>query len=952
MIDVDALRRDYRVSDVAIKLGLRLIKNGPEFKALCPFHADKNPSLTINDAKGIFKCFACQAGGDVIDLVEKAKKIEFAEACKFIANSHAHSSASRSEIAARKEAAVAEAEAALVFLDALETDIPEPFKNIKTWNVKQTKYSTFHPTLVHVYRTDTGAILGCVMRCDTSPGYKITPTIRYGMAPDGEPMWLLASFDRPRPLYGLEMLGDERPVLVVEGEKCRDAAAALGLYDVVAWPGGTGGVNYVDWSPLSGRDLILWGDADEPGERAMIGYTDSEDGEIHDGVAALAIKVGARSVRYVPWQTDKDKGWDVADMVAEGATAADVKKWIEARIKRFGDEKAAEQESESPAPAGSQPDGDDAGPGDSRDSGIQGRSGTGDQDRSGTDDDDLEDRPHAGANGRRHKNGANGFQKIDFPFRVLGHDHGVYFYLPTGTQQVVELQPGGHTIPNLLSLAASDFWEGQFPAKGAKTDFKLSSAINGMMRGAENAGIFTSERLRGRGAWLDAGRTVIHVGNAVVADGKETPPAEFKSTYIYEAGDPLEIDMAEPATVKESRKLLDIINKLNWERGISGTLLTGWCMVSMVCGALNFRPAVWVAGPSGSGKTTAMDQIVMRLLGKLALRRDGSTTEAHLRQALWRDARPVVIDEAETEDKTAAQRMQSVLQLARVSSTGGVIGKGGKDGTAMEYTIRAAFCFSSINVNVAHYADESRISKLVLARNDGGAEDEGRFAELNKEIAEILTPEYSARMFARAVQKLPELLENIKIYTDAAASTMKNRRAAQQIGTLLAGAHMCRADSQISLAKAIQWIKERDWADFTALESPTDERRLITRLALNRRRITTERGTKDLTIGELIEIDQFGTMQDGVGPDDARRELGRVGIKVKSMHESGAQVIVASKSPEIARILADSPWASDWSRSLRSIPGAVPCGTEYFSPSYYSRGVMVPYAALAEEIAK
>lgn len=45
---------------------LRLIPDGTESKALCPFHEDHDPSLTINDAKGIYKCFACGAHGDVI----------------------------------------------------------------------------------------------------------------------------------------------------------------------------------------------------------------------------------------------------------------------------------------------------------------------------------------------------------------------------------------------------------------------------------------------------------------------------------------------------------------------------------------------------------------------------------------------------------------------------------------------------------------------------------------------------------------------------------------------------------------------------------------------------------------------------------------------------------------------------------------------------------------------
>ncbi|MBP9673726.1 MAG: DNA primase [Bacteriovoracaceae bacterium] len=62
-----------------------LTKRGTTFTALCPFHADKKPSLTVNDQKGLFMCFACQTGGDAITFVEKFKKVEFKEALLDIA---------------------------------------------------------------------------------------------------------------------------------------------------------------------------------------------------------------------------------------------------------------------------------------------------------------------------------------------------------------------------------------------------------------------------------------------------------------------------------------------------------------------------------------------------------------------------------------------------------------------------------------------------------------------------------------------------------------------------------------------------------------------------------------------------------------------------------------------------------------------------------------------------
>jgi hypothetical protein len=60
---------------------LSLRRAGKEFIGLCPFHADKNPSMSVSEEKGLFHCFACGAGGDVIRFVELIEKIPFKEAC-------------------------------------------------------------------------------------------------------------------------------------------------------------------------------------------------------------------------------------------------------------------------------------------------------------------------------------------------------------------------------------------------------------------------------------------------------------------------------------------------------------------------------------------------------------------------------------------------------------------------------------------------------------------------------------------------------------------------------------------------------------------------------------------------------------------------------------------------------------------------------------------------------
>jgi len=62
-----------------------LKKAGRKFRGLCPFHPEKTPSFYIDDAKGLFYCFGCQAGGDAFKFVMMRENVEFLEAAKLIA---------------------------------------------------------------------------------------------------------------------------------------------------------------------------------------------------------------------------------------------------------------------------------------------------------------------------------------------------------------------------------------------------------------------------------------------------------------------------------------------------------------------------------------------------------------------------------------------------------------------------------------------------------------------------------------------------------------------------------------------------------------------------------------------------------------------------------------------------------------------------------------------------
>ena len=82
------IRQIKETVDIVSLIGqyLQVHRMGNRFKALCPFHDDKNPSLDINPQRQSYKCWSCGAGGDCIEFVRQYERVEFPEAIRILAD--------------------------------------------------------------------------------------------------------------------------------------------------------------------------------------------------------------------------------------------------------------------------------------------------------------------------------------------------------------------------------------------------------------------------------------------------------------------------------------------------------------------------------------------------------------------------------------------------------------------------------------------------------------------------------------------------------------------------------------------------------------------------------------------------------------------------------------------------------------------------------------------------
>jgi DNA primase len=84
--DIALVREKSPIDDVIGEHVQLRNAGGGNLKGICPFHDEKSPSLSVSPARGVFHCFGCGAGGDVIRFVEKIEHLSFTDAIERLAS--------------------------------------------------------------------------------------------------------------------------------------------------------------------------------------------------------------------------------------------------------------------------------------------------------------------------------------------------------------------------------------------------------------------------------------------------------------------------------------------------------------------------------------------------------------------------------------------------------------------------------------------------------------------------------------------------------------------------------------------------------------------------------------------------------------------------------------------------------------------------------------------------
>ncbi len=559
------------------------------------------------------------------------------------------------------------------------------------------------------YYDSEGELVFAVTRQD--PGKKFLQ-----WTPTDDPnLWIPRGPTKKKPLYRLaDILRSDGTVAIVEGEKCADACrTAWPTQTITTWAGGANAWQTTDWTPLRGRTVSIVADADhiDPKKGTRPGHVAAR------GIAVILLGLGCKVKLALPMPT--------------GPANEDIEDWLRAdgvddTARRVAD--MLEDFDGSPPPESDPPT----------------------QEVSTS---ELENNQH---------------------FRILGLE---------GARILVRLKRAGQIerysresvsrTATLISLAPETWWCGSTgaPQLSDKVSRQCGDAI---IRIADVLGQIDTTAILGMGAVKIPGGTVaFHLGNRILADGKEHP-LDWPDDVVWEAGPA--VPLAAPATADQMREFALAVLDYRWASQMDGYRLLGWMVAALHGGALSWRPHISFVAESGHGKSWIIREVLRPIMGPLVNVVSDATAAAIARMTAHSSI-PLLIDEAEP---TAAWLAQ-LLDLLRVASGGDgmrVRADQGSSGVTRQFA-RFSAMLSSTRAPRLKRADVSRLTPLRL----GAAVED--WAKVEKRILDAA--KHAAAIRSRIIQDGPAIVATAEAIGREMQSGGMESREALSSASLTAG---------------------------------------------------------------------------------------------------------------------------------------------------------------------
>ena len=520
-------------------------KVGAGYKARCPAHDDKNPSLSVTEGDGgkvLVKCFA--AAGCTFEAIRDALWPQGTD------------TGPRTPTQRR---------------DGVDRGKP--------MSAPRALPDGPHDTVSLYHHADDSVAFASVRH---QPPGKAKRFSQWTPAEGG--LWFDRNPLKVLPLYRLPQIMGAEKVVVVEGEKCvRAVLSSWAHVAVTTYAGGSGSWRKTDWTPLAGKNVSIWADADDD---APPGKPTAKSRPGQNAAMEIAAHLHGLGCRVRVALPEPDGGADIADWLAVGKGHA--KAMLDGLLRDY-------QPQPQPEPV---------------------------------DEPDYKKRLASNKE-----------------FRVMGLvGSSVAIRIKAGI--VLEYSRVSMTQPaTLIAIAPLVHWAGVTGGDAEMLSTAQARKLGDtLLRAADAEGPWDKTNSYGRGAVrLPGDKIVYHLGDRLLVDGKEDVPLD--DDEIVWMAEP-RLALTPSATDEQREDIARAVMSYRWSSPMDGKRLLGWMVSAIVGGALEWRPHMQITAPSGQGKSWLLREVVSALMGPL-LQRIADATPAALALSTSHASLPFAFDEAE-----------------------------------------------------------------------------------------------------------------------------------------------------------------------------------------------------------------------------------------------------------------------------------------------------------------
>lgn len=723
----------------------------------CPYHDDKNPSLSITLAQGkgdagLYNCPSCGAKGTVPNLIKDVRGISQKEVMQLFFGEGSKSSPRPKYEMPKEDDSAAKADARL-------------HGPAKIYSIQHHHYSTEGEHVLTVFR---------LPKSKRDPKRKMAKVMAYAVTSDS-PTGLLKIKGAPGYAsdvgkllpYRYEKVAQQEKVktlLIVEGQSTADSVAKR-LGDAVGVMASYGGVNNerTDWTKLN--DLI-----DQTGAGVIL--VPDRDGDESSMpslrlMTRIANQLQSDNISLV-LDMDQPSGFDLEDVNWHGQKIVE---WLRkhkiplseaSEILEVNDEERNKppplQEVAEPQPQPQAQQAPQPRPKKQRTEFIS------------------EDVSTVLSNG--YFSLAGRFESMNPndrpPFLFFNHI--------TKNYMVIELEKVAK-FPTMIELCPDiQWWNMAFQNDNDKptiskslSEFRWQPAVH---QAANTIPRITLDDMLGRGLSFDTYEDqpimVFSTGGQVMglgrAQGKAFDIFSKNLKHRYTHGQKLPFSYYVPRSNMPANmsgnaiSLVEAVCSMPWKGELDGYLMAGYLVSALIGGCLDFRPQMWVTGASGTGKTWMTEQLLQPFFGSYMKGTSAQFTKAGVQRMIGSDSLPFIIDEAESRTQNDQKTLDEILSIVRTSTqkSQAQVKANMQDGGVSYYMPRASFILLSNAERLPTHADKNRFVNVSLR----AAESEEEWLAATSRVIDAVRHHESIRNFI--ITNAPDIVQTVNAALKAA----------------------------------------------------------------------------------------------------------------------------------------------------------------------------------------